>query len=288
MLLSSTTAIINSAIGDREAIALLKNAGFDAYDFSFLRIRKNPSHPMNKESYLDFAKEIRAFADSLGIVCNQAHAPYPTSSRDPLKTDEYRREILRSMEAASVMGAKSIVIHPQKHLSYAENKEELFRINTAFFQSLIPYAEKWKIKICAENMWERDEKGKIIPSACAAPDEFCALIDAVASPWLCACLDIGHAALVSEDIPNFIEKLGTRLFALHIHDNDLLDDSHMLPFLMKIDFDSFAKALSDFSYQGDFTFEVPFFFKKMPPALYPAAARLLHDTGRYLMEKIRS
>ena len=54
---------------------------------------------------------------------------------------------------------------------------------------------------------------------------------------------------------NMIRALGSRLQALHIHDNDCLGDTHQIPFSMNIDFDSVAKALKDINYQGELTLE---------------------------------
>jgi sugar phosphate isomerase/epimerase len=52
-----------------------------------------------------------------------------------------------------------------------------------------------------------------------------------------------------------IHALGHRLQALHIHDNDKWQDSHQIPFSMKIDFEAVAKALKDIGYQGYLTLE---------------------------------
>jgi sugar phosphate isomerase/epimerase len=52
-----------------------------------------------------------------------------------------------------------------------------------------------------------------------------------------------------------IKALGNRLQALHIHDNDLHDDSHQIPFSMKIDFDKVANALREIGYKGYLTLE---------------------------------
>lgn len=49
--------------------------------------------------------------------------------------------------------------------------------------------------------------------------------------------------------------IGSRLKALHIHDNDQLHDSHQIPFSMKIDFVPIVKALKEIGYDGYFTLE---------------------------------
>jgi sugar phosphate isomerase/epimerase len=52
-----------------------------------------------------------------------------------------------------------------------------------------------------------------------------------------------------------IKTLGHRLGALHVHDNDLHNDSHQIPFSMNIDFEAMVKALSEVGYKGDMTLE---------------------------------
>lgn len=49
--------------------------------------------------------------------------------------------------------------------------------------------------------------------------------------------------------------LPDQLQALHLHDNDQHDDSHAIPFSMKIDFDKVVRALKAVDYQGYFTLE---------------------------------
>ena len=76
-------------------------------------------------------------------------------------------------------------------------------------------------------------------------------------PYLVACLDIGHAEMrtAGDGAVNMIRKMGHRIKALHLHDNDLLHDSHQLPFSMNIDFSSVVKALKEIGYSGYFTLE---------------------------------
>lgn len=70
-------------------------------------------------------------------------------------------------------------------------------MNVEFYRTLIPDCERLNIRVCAENMWQWDDKREIIvDSICAQPEEFCALLDAIDSPWIVGCLDIGHSALV--------------------------------------------------------------------------------------------
>lgn len=289
MLVSSPIELLDERIGEREAIKVFKDAGFAAFDMSLFRMIKKDNDYYTDEDYIERATELRRYIDEIGIVCNQSHAPFPSSFGD--ERDEWVfNQIVKSMEIASILGAKCIVVHPKQHLNYAEHAKELFEINVEFYKSLIPYAERFGIKIATENMWQTNN-GSRVPSdsVCSRAWEFCKLIDAVNSPYLVGCLDIGHAALMNADIPKFIKALGPeRLQALHVHDVDLVHDNHTLPYLHKINFASVTEALGEIGYKGDITFEANSIFRNYPPELYLSVARLMKDTGDYLAKSVEN
>ena len=277
MKLSMCTAKLSDRFSDKGAIKILSNAGFDAFDFTM-------KFGYGK-GYLEYADEIRKYADELGIICNQAHAPIPSSDSGT----EYE-EIVHSIEMAARIGAKVIVIHPLKDRGdgYRWQKKALFERNMAFFRSLIPHAEKHNIKIAIENMYSPDpDKKTIVSGVCSHSEEFCEYIDTLASEYIVACLDTGHAALVSDTVPNLLDGLGKRVQALHIHDVDYINDSHALPYTGKLDWNSICKALAETDYQGDFTYEAcNFFSEQMDDELVPIAAKYAEQVGRSLIGKI--
>ncbi len=288
MLLSVSTSPMNVRLSDREAIRIIKEAGFDAYDMSLCEMMYNPNNIFNTDKYLEEAKSIREYADSLGIPCNQAHAPYHSSCGDPEKDEKTFNMIVRAMEIAATLGAKIIVVHPKQHLTYADNIEELFKLNVEFYTRLIPYCEKFGIKVATENMWQNNPcSGAITDSTCSRSWEFNKYIDAVNSEWITGCLDLGHVALVTKKIPEFIKDMGKeRIAALHVHDTDFRDDSHTVPFCELMDYNAIAKALGEIDYQGDFTYEANNFFRNKPLELIPAAYKYACEVGRYLISEI--
>lgn len=284
MILSTMTGGISRKLGDEQAIKMLAEAGYDAYDFTF------DAHAADSFIYtsdnVDYFKQLRKLADSCGIACNQAHAPAPSSVGDPDKDKEIYKRIIRSMEAASVLGAKIIVVHPVQHLTYAEHPEELFEMNVEFYKSLIPYCEQFNIKVAVENMWQYNHAGQCITdSTCSRAWEFCKYIDAVDSEWIVGCLDIGHVSLVDRDITRFIRDMGNkRLQALHVHDTDFKYDLHTLPFDGKINFPEIVNTLREIDYQGDFTYEADCFLEKFPVEFFGEAAEFMCKVGRFLIK----
>ncbi|MCQ2450181.1 MAG: sugar phosphate isomerase/epimerase [Clostridia bacterium] len=280
---------MDKRIGFEKTIQLLKDAGFDAYDYSFFYMRYNHDVPLWGDDYVKVAYEMRATTDKIGLPCNQAHAPFPSSCGDELTDRQYFDEIVRTMEIASILGAKIIVVHPKQHIRHAFHAKKLKQMNLEFYKALLPYAEKFNIKIATENMWtcRKFPNYKIFDSVCASPEEFCDYVDSINSPYLCACLDLGHVPLVRRDVADFIQKLGSnRLLALHVHDNDLIRDLHTLPYLQKMDYTPILKALGEINYQGDFTFEANELFAHIPTKLLLPAAKLMAETGRYMISKI--
>ncbi len=288
MLLSTTTEPLCSTYTYEQAIKIIYQAGFDAYDISLCPMLRDPDCRFNKDDYRQEAQKLRAYSDGLGIVCNQAHAPFHSSCGIPEKDAETFKKITRATEIASILGAKNIVVHPKQHLKYLENREELFKINLEFYKDLIPYAIEFNIKIAIENMWQYNENNhSITESTCSRAKEFCEYIDKINSEWIVGCLDIGHTSLIGADTSKFIHTLGNkRLRALHVHDTDFIRDSHTMPFMEKIDYGLVAKALGEIDYKGDFTFEIISFFKDKPLELLPSFYRLAHDVGRYLINEV--
>ena len=194
------------------------------------------------------------------------------------------------MHAAALMGIRNIVVHPVQHLTYAKEKQRLWEENLAFYRSLIPYCEEYGIRVCAENMWQYDNKRRyIVDSVCSQPEEFCGLLDALDSPWIVGCLDLGHCALVGVEPEDFIRAMGKeRLQALHVHDVDYLHDCHTMPFTKNLNWEAITRALAEIGYEGDFTFEADSFYEGFPPQLVPDACKLMERTGRYLVGRIQA
>ena len=291
MKLSTQTSYVIAKYGMEEGIRMLAKAGYDAIDYSFFDLN-DESSPWLQDDWRERAVRAKEVAAECGITIDQAHAPFHTSGIAPGYDEKMMGRILRSMEAASIMGVHDIVVHPRQQLQYVKggNAGQLFEENVALYKSLIPYCEKWNIRVCAENMWQYDDKRKvIIYSICAQPAEFAALLDAVDSPWIVGCLDIGHCGIVSVDPAEAIRTLGRdRLKALHVHDVDYVNDSHNMPFVEKLDWTSITDALAEIGYDGNFTFEADAFLWPFPLPLLPDAIGFMVKVGKYLAGEVEN
>lgn len=281
-----------SLYGEEKAVQMIAEAGFDAIDWS-LYDANAPGSLVRKEDYRKESVFLRKTAEDCGLVINQCHAPFRFDFRNEEGKKDAFSMVCRAIEAASLMGAKTVVVHPLHFWKYPGNEEMIHRENVRYYQSLLSCARDNGILLCAENMWQwNDTRDQVIPDECSYPEEFCALIDEAGSGLLAACLDLGHAGITEKEtgtsVPGFIRKLGGgRLRALHVHDCDGIKDLHTAPYTGTVDWEGVLGALSEISYEGDFTFEADPFLEKYPVEFVPSALRFLHDTGRMMMKKIR-
>jgi sugar phosphate isomerase/epimerase len=139
-------------------------------------------------------------------------------------------------------------------------------------------------------MWQTNPNNKnIIQSTCAEANEFAEYVDMVNSPYLKACLDIGHTVLTGETVSNMVKTLGKdRLFGLHIHDVDTIHDNHTLPYTLKVNFAEMIDALAEIGYEGDITFEAGGFFRNFPDELVPEALRHVATIGEQMIARMEA
>ena len=259
MKTSTEIASLSKLVGEEKAVEYIAKAGFDAWDFSmFSMVRydwgtgeaSKTDHPLSGDNYIEFARKLKKIGEDNGIHCNQSHAPFPVYS------PEIRSYLKRAIECTAEAGGKICVIHPDNFKSPEENAE--------MYLELLPFAKGCGVKIATENMWNWDsEKGHSSFAACATPKSFCDHIDVINDDFFVACLDIGHAEMKGSDTTavEMIKALGDSLQALHIHDNDKLNDSHQIPFSMNINFNEIVKALKEIKYSGYFTLEADRYLK---------------------------
>ncbi len=289
MKLSLNIEEVFNRYGAEKSGILAKNAGFDAIDFSFMGM-VHDGHPFLRDDYKDQAFAIKEAYDKVGIKVNQAHAPFSFPLELFHQEDAMKNLLLprltRSMEMASILGAEIIIIHPI-HYWNDNCEEEALKKNIDFYRSFVPYCEKFDIKVAVENMWMRDPKrGYIIHDTCSRKEEFVRYIDEINSPYIVACLDVGHVALPrqQDEAQDVVYALGNkRLKALHLHDNDYKDDNHLLPFRGRLDWYKIGKALGEIGYDGYFTYEVcDRMLTSAPDELMPSLLKFYYDVLKYI------
>lgn len=278
MRVATQTSGLSKRYGDEKAVRMIAEVGFDAIDFSMFNTDAQVA-PVFGNDYENYANHLKHVAKESGVCFNQAHAPFPSIR---VGDDAYNEKITplihRAIAVTSILGAKIVIVHP---FALAENQKEA---NIEFYNSLAPLCKEYNVQVALENMFGGNpNNGQIIPNVCSTGQEFSAFIDALDARYFTTCLDVGHAGLVGETAENMIRTLGhNRLKALHIHDNDHLNDRHTLPFTQSLNWQAITAALKDIKYSGDFTLEADGFLQKFPEELLVPACKLMLKTARHL------
>ena len=252
MKISTEIGSATKITGEEKAVEYIGKAGFDAWDFSMYnmcsfdfntnKVITNP-HPLNGNEYLKFARKLKQIGLDNGIVCNQSHAPFPSECL------EIKSYLKRAIECTAETGGRICVIHPCETGSTG---------NLEMYLDLLDFAKDYNVKVATENMYSwSNEKNEAIASVCATPQSYIKLLNEVNDENFVACLDIGHAEMkgIGTNAAEMIRTLGSKLEALHIHDNNKWHDSHQIPFSMSIDYQEIVKALIEVNYSGYLTLE---------------------------------
>jgi len=272
MKISLQTGDIVDRLGKEKGYELIRKAGFEAIDWNLDHSWKISD--INKgiltgcifEKSLDEVKE--HYARELEIIRNnsleitQAHAPFPAYSlRHPEVLDYAIGIYKRVIEYCSYAGIKNLVIHGISYNLKDENNtpESIDALNKKLYTSLIPtLVECGNVTVCLENLFSTYEivsyQGHC-SDALKGSREIDELNSIAGKEVFGLCLDTGHANLLHHDIRVFIKQYGSRIKALHIHDNDGSRDEHEAPMTGTINWNHFCQALKEICYNGDLSFE---------------------------------
>ena len=199
-----------------------------------------------------------------GINIWQIHSPLDQDVAD--FNLERREEAInlhsRSLDLAYLLKVPYVVIHPGGNIfgggktkgafvrgyKSKKDRDKIFKLNVIAFKQFCEKAEKWDLRICAENGTAQ--------GFCDWIFELWELIDLVDSKNLGICFDSSHANCLHMDIPEAIRECKDRLWATHMSDNDGTADQHRMPFSGKIDWVSLIKALKEIGYRNLFDLEI--------------------------------
>ena len=273
--------------GERDGLKMIKDAGFDCVDFSYYAFK--PDSATLGDGYVEYATDLRAILDEIGLECSQAHAPYIVGYDAIFDlSDTNFRAVVHSIESAAILGAESIIVHT---IAVPRDMKELsmWELNQRYYKELIPFAEKAGICIAVENLYNYDDKRKCFAGRLGSPSELTDFVKEVNSPYVVACVDVGHASITGYEPEEFIEKMdGSILKAIHIHDGDYQGDRHTLPYLGRFHWDDVLAALKKIGFEGNLNFEIISYLNRLPVELLPDALKLAAHTGRYMINKFEN
>ncbi len=240
-----------------------------------------------------YQPEIDAIKNA-GLKITQAHSPffsYGSKCAEFLENAiETHKKALKLCEYA---GCPRLVIHGySKQISEEKfSEQEINDANMKMYTELIPTALETGVMILLENLFINYEE-KRYAGTCCNPYEAIEYIDKLnelaGKECFGLCFDTGHINLVRDSIPEYIRKVGKRIKALHIHDNDGFRDLHLSPYTGSIRWKEVYDSLKEIGYDGDLSFEA---FKQLDPKrcdddMAMPLLRFMYECGDFFRKKI--
>ena len=243
-----------SAIGQVEAIKVAKALGFDC-----LELTVEAQGGLSRATTRDEATVIRKAAEVAGIelltvASGMAWGESPTDPDAGVRAkavESYKR----TLELCSWLGAPTLLYLPGMVSAcfvpgYAPQPyEAVVRRAREAVEALLPVAEKHKVKLAIENVWNR---------FLLSPVEMRDFIDKFGSEWVGSYFDVGNVLLYGHP-EDWIRILGKRIAAVHMKDFrtsvgnldgfvDLLSGD--------VDFRAVMATLREAGYDGPYTAEI--------------------------------
>jgi hexulose-6-phosphate isomerase len=154
-------------------------------------------------------KEVSDASQATGLpvtaVTCDTHREKPLSHPDATVRQEGIEGVIKNLEDAKIYGADAILLIPA-FVSDNRPYDEAWELSTESVKKLVPVAEKMKIMICFENVWN---------NFLLSPLEACRYVDQFNSPYIKFYFDIGN--IVPYGWPEqWIRILGDRIGRVHI------------------------------------------------------------------------
>ncbi|MDO5435044.1 MAG: sugar phosphate isomerase/epimerase [Clostridia bacterium] len=265
MKLSMQSGDLPLQFGVQRGYALIREAGFEGIDWS-LDHAIHPSKIRNLEykgsclfeRSLDelleyYEPSLKAIRENELSIC-LAHSFFPSYTDGHEELIDWSVQMhMRGIEFCEVTGVPYFVIH-----GIAADSKSGERLNTRLYGPLAEFLRDRKTVVCLENLFVNVD-GHMREGHCGDPSEAVQTIDrlnAIAGRKAFAlCLDTGHLNLYGKDAVRYVETVGSRIAALHIHDNPGFADWHMAPLTGSFHWKEWTDAMRAIGYNGDLSFE---------------------------------
>ena len=266
------------------AYRMIKEAGFEAIDWALDQqwqdgcqrlcwnrpsiqsgesIEQNCVYDMEMDEIIAHYQPEIDTIKKYGFAITQAHAPFYNYSSKCVDFADYAIETYKKvLKLCAYAGCPRLVIHgySRQVSDSVLNDNDIHIANMKMYSALIPTALETGVMILLENLFVTDPlNSRKYAGTCCDPYDAIAYIDTLnemaGSECFGLCLDTGHLNLANGYMQEYVEKLGHRIKALHIHDNNGITDLHLSPYSGTIRWGDFYGALKSIGYDGDLSFE---------------------------------
>lgn len=197
------------------------------------------------------ADEMAKASEKTGLrihsVMNSAHWKFPLSSADPQVVATSMKGMETSLHNAKLWGAETVLLVPAVVGPETSYRDAWTRSQTQI-KKLIPLAEKLKVIIAVEEVWNK---------FLLSPIEFASYVDSFKSPWVKAYFDVGNVVLYGYP-QDWIRTLGNRIVKVHLKDFRFKNRQAEFVALREgdINWQEIYKSLGEIGYKGVATVEL--------------------------------
>lgn len=229
----------------KDKFQLAKDSGFDAVEGQTV---EDPAVEA------EMAKASQATGVPIHSVMNMLHWQFPLSSSDNDAVSKSMAGMETSIRNAAAWGANTVLLVPGV-VNPATGYADAYKRSQAQIRKLIPSAEKNKIVIAVENVWNK---------FLLSPMEFARYVDEFQTPWVRAYFDVGNIVLYGFP-QDWIRTLGAdRIAKVHLKDfrnrRNMVVRANVPEFVNlregDIDWKEVHKAFHDIGYKGYMTVEL--------------------------------
>lgn len=294
----------NEAVDDA-SMKYASEIGLEAIEFNMDHLINSMEYKLGQkfplcdkpiDEFVLYYTPLKNASEKYGVKVAQMHAPFPIWHENDKETTDYLIKVLDKVCAVcQYIGCPMLIVHPHN----ATDKNERISANLEMYEKLIPSAKRYGVTICLENLLAMDGDD-IVGGVCSSAKEAVYLIDTLnqkaGEKIFGFCFDVGHANASSIDMRQFLNELGDRVTALHIHDNNGKSDAHLIPYTqirdqwgveLGVDWESFIAGLKDIGYNGALMFETFRATNHLPKVVEKDALTLILGIGKYFRARLQ-
>ena len=214
----------------------LSNLPFGGFDY--LALQALPT-TMGLEIFYEFGEDyywdsvIRAAYRERPVMGLSLHGPCVGVNLAEESHDHYLVAYERFFHFAAKWDADFVVVHTNE--SYRQTPERAKTRIKFRLERLLALAAAYDVNLVIENVGLRSKETLLFDW-----DEYLHLL--IDFPQAGALLDIGHAHINGWNLAETVQRLGTRLHACHVHDNDGQSDKHLCIGQGSVDWAGFFQA----------------------------------------------
>ncbi len=218
-------------IGMHEIYKLISNTGFKNVSLGWAGFPNNPDE--TKHLNPDLARKNGLFIENIHSSFFHANEFW----MDSLEGANYLKTQIESLKDCRNHNIKTMVLH----ISQGAKRPGITSIGLDRLKVLVENAEKYDVNLAFENMRNSEHLHYIFENIKSEKIKFF--------------FDSGHQNCRHADV-DLLTMYGDKIEALHLHDNDGIDDQHKLPFDGTIDWNDIMSKLRKSKCSANISLEV--------------------------------